>query len=153
MQRLTHNNTAQQQDAFHQLSGAGVQCTLLQQQWDKGEKEGNPLPFEMQCLRDGAAFPFFKLVREWCRLNLLFRENGQSKHWRTWPGQPTEQEQYCRSASLNQCSSLLAGDRFQKHLDYTLKGLSHRCGSHTIMLLCSLHTCIVCYIFHMVNKC
>lgn len=32
MQQLTHNNTAQQQDTFHQPSGAGVQRTLLQQQ-------------------------------------------------------------------------------------------------------------------------
>lgn len=119
----------------------------------RGGEGGESFAFSKGMFERWRGLSFFKLVGEWCRLNLLFRENEQSKHWRTWPGQPTEQERYCRSASLNQCSSLLGGDGFQKHLDYNLKGLSHRYGSHTEMLLYCLPTCIVCYISRMVNKC
>lgn len=71
MQQLTHNNTAQQQDTFHQASGAGVQCTLLLQQWDKRGRGRRIL-----CL---SLFFFFLMEGEWCRLNLLFREKWAVK--------------------------------------------------------------------------
>lgn len=143
MSQLTHNHTEQQQDAFHQLSGAGVQRTLLQRQWDKGGEGGESVAIWRGMFERWRSLSFFKLVGERRGLNLLFRENGQSKHWRTWPGRPAEQERYCRSGRLNQCSTLLAGDRFQKHLDDTLKGFPTAAAP---ILNYSLHTCIVSYV-------
>lgn len=78
MQKLTRNNAAQQQDAVHRRPAAGVRCTLLRKQWDE-EEEGDPL--EQGRWRGGEAFFFSELVAECgCRLDLLFGDNGQSKH-------------------------------------------------------------------------
>lgn len=114
----------------------------------RGTALGNLLLFEKGCLRGGTAFRFVNCYR----LNLLYGKNGQSKHWYTWPGRSTQQEWCCRSATFNQCSSLLACKKLQKHLDCTLKSLSHHRGSHT-EASASFSIPALCVTSKVTNKC
>lgn len=43
VQQMGHNDTALQQYSFHQLSGTGLECTLLQQYSDKRDCIGESI--------------------------------------------------------------------------------------------------------------